>query len=179
MQYVILDVHGYRREKKCSCRVTSVALICLPSHICGSLRSIACAAVSTPEFALALLPFSFSKPLSSCSSFALFLLSVCLPVTLKVHFHLIWYPIWFTQCRKCKLSVLLNRAHTIACSNLYCFFLIISGQPPRSKNMASPEDRDKLFQANLFVRSLKQRLWRTWQAKVLIFNYFQYESSVI
>lgn len=31
-----------QRKKKCSCKITSVALICLPTHLCGSLRRILC-----------------------------------------------------------------------------------------------------------------------------------------
>ena len=46
-----LDVHGWRRDggtgggrrgKKCGCKITSVALICLLTHIWGSLRRRSC-----------------------------------------------------------------------------------------------------------------------------------------
>lgn len=81
-------VGGGQRQKKCSCKITSVALICLPT-ISPAPSGKPCAAVST-----LLLCFSFSLALSLPSIARLhFLHSASLPISQWFYLHLILYLI--------------------------------------------------------------------------------------
>lgn len=150
--------------KECSCKITSVALICLPTHLCGSLRRSLCCSLypGVPSCFVPFLLFSGSL-FSFLSSFTLFP-SACLLLTFEVYYHLILYSVWSIQCWKCFLAcVLLNHAYTIICSSLYCFSLIIltagvPGQRRQSVVKISPRGWRLLFQAKILVQSLKWKL---------------------
>lgn len=151
--------------KECSCRITSVALICLPTHPCGSLRRSMYCSLNP---GVALFPFSVSPALSSPSSSPLQCSLWPSSFNSYTNFRLISYGTYFIQVLRIlafRACALLNHAYTyaIARSSPRFFSLILpsiglAGQRRQRVVKGSPRECELLFQANILVQSLKWKL---------------------